>query len=77
MRADCEVQHGLPDESGLRAELRRTRFGALVSLTVETLAMFTQHADYTVPLLRLLADLPGGAGTTRGSIERISSALPR
>ena len=25
--------------------------------------MFTQHADYTVPLLRLLADLPGGAGT--------------
>jgi hypothetical protein len=24
--------------------------------------MFTQHADYTVPLLRLLADLPGGAG---------------
>ena len=36
---------------------------------METLAVLKQRTDYDVPLLRLLADLPGGAGT-RGEVER-------
>ena len=43
--------------------------------------MFTQHADYTVPLLRLLADLPGGAGTREEVLnqflQRFRSEIPQ
>ena len=43
--------------------------------------MFTQHADYIVPLLRLLADLPGGAGTREEVLnqflQRFRSEIPQ
>jgi hypothetical protein len=43
--------------------------------------MFEQRADYAVPLLRLLADLPGGAGTreevSKQFLQRFRSEIPK